>query len=37
MKKNKFSESKILSILKEVEGGQKVSDVARKNGVTVVV
>lgn len=34
MKKNKFSESKILSILKEVEGGQKVSDVARKNGVT---
>lgn len=36
MKRNKFSESKILSILKEVEEGQKVSEVARKNGVTEV-
>lgn len=34
MKKNKFSDSQILSILKEVDSGIKVSDVSRKHGIS---
>ncbi len=34
MKKSKFSESQIVSILKEVESGMKVDDVCRKHGIS---
>ncbi|RYE56668.1 MAG: transposase [Sphingobacteriales bacterium] len=34
MKKNKFSESQILSILKEQETGLKVSEICRKHGIS---
>jgi putative transposase len=34
MKKTKFTESQILSILKELESGVKVSDLSRKHGVS---
>jgi putative transposase len=34
MKKSKFSESKIASILKEAEAGVSVSELARKHGVS---
>lgn len=34
MKKGKFSESKILEILKEQEQGAKVSDICRKHGIS---
>jgi putative transposase len=34
MKKNKFTEAQILSILKEVDDGLKVSDVSRKHGIS---
>ena len=34
MKKSKFSEHQIVSILKEVEQGQKVADVCRQRGIS---
>ena len=34
MKKNKFSESQILSILKEQDTGLKVSEICRKHGIS---
>ena len=34
MKKNKFSESQILTILKEQETGLKVSEICRKHGIS---
>ena len=34
MKRNKFSESQILAILKEQEAGIKVSDICRKHGIS---
>jgi putative transposase len=34
MKKNKFSESQILNILKEQETGLKVSEICRKHGIS---
>jgi putative transposase len=34
MKKTKFTESQILSILKELESGVKVSDLSRKHGIS---
>jgi len=34
MKKTKFTESQILAILKEADSGQKISDVARKHGIS---
>jgi putative transposase len=34
MKKIKFSESQILSVLKEQELGMKVSDICRKHGIS---
>jgi putative transposase len=34
MKKIKFSETKILAILKEQEQGQKVSEICRKHGIS---
>ena len=34
MKKSRFSESQIVSILKEVESGMKVDDVCRKHGIS---
>jgi putative transposase len=34
MKKNKFSESQILGILKEQETGLKVSEICRKHGIS---
>jgi putative transposase len=34
MKKTKFSEAQILGVLKEAEDGIKVSDLARKHGVS---
>lgn len=34
MKKTKFTESQILSILKELESGVKVSDLSRKHGLS---
>ncbi len=34
MRKSRFSESQILKILKEVEGGRKVADVCREYGVS---
>lgn len=34
MKRNKFSESQILAILKEQEAGLKVADICRKHGIS---
>lgn len=34
MKKNKFSEFQILSMLKEADNGKKISDIARTNQVS---
>ena len=34
MKGNKFSESQILTILKESESGKKISEIARANNVS---
>lgn len=34
MKKSRFSESQIVSILKEVEAGAKTSDVCRRHGIS---
>jgi putative transposase len=34
MKKSRFSEHQILSILKEVESGQKVQDICRHHGIS---
>ena len=34
MKKSKYSEYQIISILKEVEQGQKVADVCRQHGIS---
>lgn len=34
MKKSKFSESKIVFILKEAESGVKVDDACRKHGIS---
>lgn len=34
MRKSRFTESQILKILKEVEGGRKVADVCREYGVS---
>ena len=34
MKRNKFSESQILAILKEQEAGIKVADICRKHGIS---
>lgn len=34
MKKSKFSESQIVSVLKEAESGIKVDDLCRKHGIS---
>ncbi len=34
MRKSRFTESQILKILKEVEGGRKVADICREHGVS---
>jgi len=34
MRKSKFSESKIVSLLKEAEAGRKVSDISREHGIS---
>ena len=34
MKKSRFSESQIIQILKEADGGRKVVDICRENGVS---
>lgn len=34
MRKSKFSETQILAVLKEVEGGRPVAEVCRKRGVS---
>ena len=34
MKKSKFSEEQVLSILKEVDGGKTVAEVSRSHGIT---
>ena len=34
MKKSKFSESQIVSILKQAELGQKVNDICREHGIS---
>lgn len=34
MRKSKFSESKIVALLKEAEAGRKVSDICRENGIS---
>ena len=33
MRKSKFSESKIVALLKEAEAGRKVSDICREHGI----
>ena len=35
MRKSKFSESKIVSLLKEAEAGRKVSDICREHGIVI--
>ena len=34
MRKSKFSESKIVTLLKEAEAGRKVSDICREHGIS---
>jgi putative transposase len=34
MKKSRFSESQIIRILKEADGGRKVADICREHGVS---
>lgn len=34
MKKSRFSETQIVSILKEVDAGMKVEDICRKHGIS---
>ncbi|NRP26538.1 Transposase [Marinobacterium sp. xm-d-420] len=34
MRKSKFSESKIVALLKEAEAGRKVSDICREHGMS---
>ena len=34
MKKNRFTETQIVSILKEVDAGLKVEDICRKHGIS---
>ena len=34
MKKSRFTESQIVAILKEVDGGMKVAEVCRKHGIS---
>lgn len=34
MKKTKFTESQIIGILRQQEGGQKVSDICREHGIS---
>ncbi|MES3017430.1 MAG: transposase [Bacteroidota bacterium] len=34
MKKTKFTESQIIGILKQQEGGQKISDICREHGIS---
>ena len=34
MKKSRFSEEKIISVLKQAEAGVKVSELVRKNGIS---
>ena len=34
MRKSKFSESKIVSLLKEAEAGRKLSDICREHGIS---
>jgi putative transposase len=34
MRKSKFSESKIVALLKEAEAGRKVSDICREQGIS---
>jgi putative transposase len=35
MKKTRYTESQIIKVLKEVEGGRMVKDVCREHGITV--
>lgn len=34
MRKSKFSESKIVALLKEAEAGRKVNDICREHGIS---
>ena len=34
MRKSKFSETKIVTLLKEAEAGRKVSDICREHGIS---
>ncbi len=34
MKKSRFTESQIIAILKQAEGGAKVADLAREHGIS---
>jgi len=37
MRKSKFSESQIVSFLKEAEAGRKVSEICREHGVSTAI